>query len=92
MNTSIVEAGGQVARDDVLHRGAGFGRELLFGLIPLPWIWNVATVVLVALIFWWLLRGSQKSVETPMNTLKRRYAAGEIDRKTFLEMKEDLAD
>jgi uncharacterized membrane protein len=92
MNTSLVETGGQIARENAVHRGAAFAREPLFGLIPLPFIWNIIVVLLVILIFWWLLRGSQKSVETPLNTLKRRYAAGEIDRKTYLEMKGDIAE
>jgi uncharacterized membrane protein len=46
----------------------------------------------VALIFWWQLRSSQKTVETPANLLKRKYVAGEIDRKTYLQMKEDIRD
>jgi uncharacterized membrane protein len=92
MNTSLVDAGGQIARDNAIHRGAAFAREPLFGLIPMPFIWNIIVVLLVILIFWWLMRGSNKAAETPLNTLKRRYAASEIDRKTYLEMKEDISD
>ncbi|EGB16171.1 Protein of unknown function DUF2078, membrane [Pseudodesulfovibrio mercurii] len=56
----------------------------------------VAAVVVVAL----LLRGSPgrnnggnsrgPSGETPLDILKRRYAAGEIDKAQFEEMKRDL--
>jgi uncharacterized membrane protein len=92
MNTSLIESGGQIAQKELAHRGPEFWREPLLGFIPMPLIWNVATVLLVGLIFWWLLRGSQKTVESPMNLLKRRYAAGEIDRKAYLQMKEDIAD
>ena len=30
--------------------------------------------------------------ETPLDVLKRRYAAGEIDRETFERIKEDIED
>ncbi len=88
MNATL-EATTGTLRDE-LHRGTW--REPMLGFIPMPLIVNLAMVVLVALIFWWLLRGSKTTEETPMSVLKRRYAAGEIDRKTFLQMKEDMAE
>ena len=44
----------------------------------------------------WLAASSGKAAgtsvrESPMEVLKRRYAAGEIDRKEFEEKKKDLA-
>ena len=91
MNQTLVEEGGRIAGDEV-HRISGPWREPLFGLIPMPWVWNLATVLLVALVFWWLLRGSQKSYESPIDLLKKRYVTGELDRKAFLQMKKDIAD
>jgi putative membrane protein len=92
MNASIVETGEQIIRDEAVHRGPSMWRDPLFGLIPAPLIWNFVIVVLVVLIFWWLTRGSNKNTESAMSILKKRYAAGEIDRKTFMQMKEDIAD
>ncbi|MFH0863276.1 MAG: hypothetical protein V1875_09665 [Candidatus Altiarchaeota archaeon] len=95
MDTSAVEIGQRIGRDETVRHFSGY-YDPLFGVIPMPLIWNLLTVTLVALIFWWLLKGSQKKAhtafETPLNLLKRRYASGEIDRKTFLQMREDLAD
>lgn len=69
----------------------GAGRHMLFGIIPAPLVWNFLIILIIALIFYWLARGSKKE-ETAVDILKRRYAAGEIDKKTFLEMKKDIAD
>ena len=82
-----------LVRDVVSHRSPIFWDPVL-GVIPMPLIWNLMTVLLVALIFWWLLRGShgRGEAESPENALKRRYVAGEIDRKTFLQMREDIRD
>ena len=86
----MLEEGGRLARDEAFHRG--FWSEPLLGIIPMPLIWNFLAVFLVALIFWWLVRGSHKGVETAENLLKKRYVSGEIDRKTYNQMKEDIKD
>ncbi|OYT54876.1 MAG: hypothetical protein B6U72_01150 [Candidatus Altiarchaeales archaeon ex4484_2] len=52
---------------------------------------NLLFILVLALIFYWLLRGSGRH-DTPMDLLKMRYVRGEIDKETFLEMKEDLSD
>jgi len=66
-----------------------FGREPLFGFIPSYMVWNVVIILLVALIFWWLLRGSRQ-VETPLDVLKKRYVSGEIPKDEFEQMKKDI--
>jgi uncharacterized membrane protein len=81
-----------MARDGLGRGPPPSWTDPLFGIIPMPLVLNFATVALVALIFLWLLRGSNKSNEMPLTLLKRRYAAGEIDRKAYLQMKEDIAD
>jgi uncharacterized membrane protein len=88
MVQTLLEHSGRIAGSGV-HRFPGSWNP---GIIPMPLLWNFVVVLLVALIFWWLLCGSQKSVETPMNMLKKRYVMGEIDRKTYLEMKGDITD
>lgn len=66
-----------------------FPREV-FGM-PTFFIWNFLIILIIVLIFYWLLRGT-KSHETPMDVLKKRYVRGEIDKKTFEEMKKDITD
>ncbi|WP_419786860.1 SHOCT domain-containing protein [Pseudodesulfovibrio sp.] len=64
----------------------GFFPFHLGGLIPL---------LLIGLVIYLALRArhtpsSNTGAPTPQEELKRRYAAGEIDRETFKQMKEDL--
>jgi uncharacterized membrane protein len=93
--TTVIEHGVRIAQDDMIRMGSNFWREPIYG-IPVPIFWNLFAVVIVALIFWWLIRSSSKHagspVDPPLNQLKRRYVAGEIDRKTYQQMKEDIAD
>jgi len=92
LDLSFVGQGGQVVREEVFWGGPPLGRGSLFGILPMHLVWNFVVVLLVVLIFWWLVRGSQKNDETGMDILKKRYAAGEIDRKTYLQMKKDITD
>ena len=73
-------------------RGMFIGSDPLFGVVPMFIIWNIFVILLVAAIFYWLIRSAKKPTEKPLDVLKRRYAAGEIDKETFLSMKKDLAD
>jgi len=59
--------------------------------IPTFYLMNLAFILVLALIFYWLLRGSRRH-ESPMDLLKKRYVAGEIDKETFLEMRKDIID
>jgi putative membrane protein len=56
------------------------------------WIITIAAAVL--LINYILKKGSQpdRSTETPVDILKKRYAKGEISKQEFEEMKKDLTD
>ena len=76
---------------DAMMRNPNWYRQDLFGVIPMPIVWNFITILLVGLIFWWLIRGSHKS-EDAIDVLKKRYATGEIDRETFEQMKKDLIE
>ncbi|MBU0762567.1 MAG: SHOCT domain-containing protein [Candidatus Altiarchaeota archaeon] len=86
----LCATGVEVAKSGFKASHPFYGKDWLFGVIPFPLIWNLITTFLVVLIFWWLVRGSRKSGESSMEILKKRYAKGEIDRKTFLQMKKDL--
>ena len=66
-----------------------FPREV-FG-IPTVFLWNFLVILIITLIFYWLLQGT-KSHETPMDVLKKRYVRGDIEKKTFEEMKKDISD
>jgi putative membrane protein len=76
--------------------GAGgmmeMGGMMLFGLLWLLIIAALAAVVVFGAIWFW--RRSQPSaspgVPSPRETLDRRYAAGELDRDAYLQMRSDL--
>ena len=68
----------------------GMGRHMFFGLIPVPVVWNLIIILIIALIFYWLIRSS--GAEDALDIAKKRYASGEIDRKNFLGMKKDIED
>jgi putative membrane protein len=75
-----------------------FGWGVLWGF---PWImvFIVAFVFCLVFILWgrrpWSGRGGQdrddRSQETPLEILKKRYARGEITREDFERMKKDVA-
>ena len=67
------------------------GKHLFLGFIPSFLLWNILIIGFVALIFWWLLKSAKKT-ETALEALKKRYVAGEIDKETFLSLKEDISD
>jgi len=68
---------------------AGRSRHLLWGILPKFILWDMLIIILVAVIFYWLVRGSK---DKPLDAAKRRYAKGEITREEFIKIKEDLAD
>ena len=90
MNVSTTElalrAGEKISYAAFKHKP--FPHEFLG--IPTFYMWNILFMLVLALIFYWLLRGSRRH-ESPMDLLKKRYVAGEIDKETFLEMKKDLS-
>ncbi|MGA1845457.1 SHOCT domain-containing protein [Deferribacter abyssi] len=72
--------------------GYGFGFLGVFNMI----IWLVILIAVIYAIFY-LIKGlgSNKNIEKSssheaLNTLKQRYAKGEITREEFLNMKRDL--
>jgi putative membrane protein len=61
------------------------------------WIFQLVILLLLALIFWWLLRGQQfgytkNSKDTPLEIVKRRYATGEIEKKEYERLRKELRD
>jgi uncharacterized membrane protein len=65
--------------------------ELLFGVFPLYFVYTLAIILSIALIFYWLIR-TQVKKDTPIELLQRRYAKGEIDAGTFSDMKKELIE
>lgn len=90
MNDSILRCVGKACRESPHDPSIFFGREPILG-IPKHIFWNFVIILIVALIFWWLVRGSQKS-ETALELLKKRYVSGEIGRETYLSMKKDISE
>ena len=70
------------------QRPPPFGEHDYFG-IPTFFIWNLVIVLIIAVIFYWLLRGAGKP-ESALDILKRRYSLGEIDKATYEAMKKDI--
>jgi putative membrane protein len=70
----------------------GMGSMMAFGLLWLLIIAAFAALLIVGAI--WLWRRGQPAatpaVQTPREMLDRRYAAGEVDRDTYLQMRSDL--
>lgn len=64
------------------------GGGMFMGMIPL--------IVLVVVAVWWFTRGKgsrdrgRLPEDSPIEILKRRYAAGEITKEQFDSMKKDL--
>ena len=67
------------------------GPELLFGVFPLYFVYTLAIILLIALIFYWLIR-NQVRKDTPLELLKKRYAGGEIDAESFRDMKKEITE
>lgn len=73
----------------------GYGMVGWFGPIMMLVFWGLLILVLI-LLARWLWGSSQKKPEetrgeSPLDILKRRYAAGEIDREEFEQKKRDLS-
>ncbi|MDP2750162.1 MAG: SHOCT domain-containing protein [Nanoarchaeota archaeon] len=70
----------------------GYGGYAMIGMI----IWISVIIGIIFLVFWLIRNNSigNTSVvsknESPMEILKKRYAAGELTKKQFEEMKEEL--
>jgi len=78
----------------VRFAGEGFRREPplpsdFFG-IPTFFLWNVLFILILALIFFWLVRSTRHPPETALEMLKKRYVKGEINKEQFESMKKDL--
>ena len=69
-----------------------FGKDPYFGMFPPFMAWNILIIVAVALIIYWLIKTSKSKPDDAIIILKKRYASGEIDKKTFEGMKKDLVD
>lgn len=70
------------------------GRGIFMGY---GWVFQLLILLLLALIFWWLLRGQQfgyaaNTKQTPLEIIKRRYAAGEITKKEYERLKKELGE
>jgi putative membrane protein len=60
--------------------------------VPTFFLWNLLFMLILALIMYWLLRGTKHPPETPLDLLKKRYVRGEIGKEQYEEMKKDLSE
>jgi putative membrane protein len=70
----------------------GMGGMMILGVLWLVIIAVLATLVIFGAIWFWRSSQPRASPGTPSAraTLDRRYAAGELDRETYLQMRSDL--
>ena len=89
----LAQNGSRVVENFSRHGDFFPGRWLLFDVIPpLQLFMNISIFVILVLILYWLLRGSKKPAETPLDLLRKRYVKGEIDEKTYVHMKKVIYD
>jgi putative membrane protein len=67
----------------------GAGHWFAGGIFPLLF-WGLILWFVVGLIQKFLIPAKMEESEDALGILKRRYAAGEIDQKSFAEMKKNL--
>ena len=56
------------------------------------WIIFIGLIGLLIYLFVRSLKGSDRTVETPLEILKKRYARGEITKEDFDRMKKDIGE
>ena len=61
----------------------------IFG-IPTFFLWNLLFVLILALIFYWLVKNTRHPPETALELLKKRFVKGEIGKEQFDSMKKDI--
>ncbi len=77
--------------DSAMRRAPRYLGEPLFGIIHPFIIWNIIIIAIVAFIFWWLVK-KRDGKTSAMGILDARYAGGEIDQKTYQQIKTDIQD
>lgn len=74
--------------------GWAWGFTMAFGMLLMVAFWVAVILGVVLLVRWTAGKSAQvpdqARPEDPMEILRRRYAAGEIDRATFRRMRDDL--
>jgi uncharacterized membrane protein len=91
-NTTTTQIAGQFIRAGGNHAfEARPIPEELFG-VPMFFIWNMIFILVLAVIFYWLVRSKGQHPETPLNLLKKRYINGEIDKEKYEEMKRVISE
>ncbi|GAB6061879.1 SHOCT domain-containing protein [Deferrisoma palaeochoriense] len=61
-----------------------------FGWLVMILFWGIVGVGVVLAVRWFLAQQPRRRDETPLEILKRRYAAGEISREEYERMRRDL--
>ena len=61
------------------------------GYMGFGWLWFILFWAAVIWLIVWLIN-KNKPKDTPLQTIKNRYAKGEITKKQYDEMKKELSD
>ncbi|MBR9706574.1 SHOCT domain-containing protein [Candidatus Pacearchaeota archaeon] len=71
----------------LIGKPLGIGR--IFGIHGYGWLFQLLILIAFILIVYWVLKGN-KTKETAMDIVKKRYAKGEITDKEFLKLKKEI--
>lgn len=70
----------------------GYGPGWGWGAMLMGWLWMLVIVAaIVAVVVLFVRSGTGRQPETPLEILRKRYAAGELTKEQFDQMKRDVA-
>jgi len=66
------------------------GGMMGFGWLVMILFWGAVAVGVVLVVRWFLAQQAGRKEESPLEILKRRYAAGEISKEEYERMRREL--
>ncbi len=66
------------------------GDMMGFGWMTMILFWGTVAVGVVLVVRWFLAQQAGRKEESPLEILKRRYAAGEISKEEYERMRREL--
>ncbi len=73
-----------------MGHGYGGGGMMGAGWIVMVLFWGLVAVGVVLVVRWFLAQQAGRKEESPLEILKRRYAAGEISKEEYERMRREL--
>jgi putative membrane protein len=70
----------------------GYGPGWGWGAMLLGWLWMLLVVAAIVAVIVLIARaGTGRHTDVPLEILRKRYAAGELSKEQFEQMKQDVA-